>query len=62
MEYKQTCPKCGRKLPLFNEGGQHNFCPSSEFEQGKIVDLCMKCKMEEVVALWHGRRPDRNKG
>lgn len=55
MPYLKTCPKCKVKIPVYNEEGKHNFCPSSEFEQGKIVDLCMKCKMEEVVEKWHGR-------
>jgi len=46
------CPKCGVKLPLFDEKDQHNFCPSSEALPGRIVEICMKCKMEEVVAKW----------
>lgn len=55
------CPKCGAKLPLFNEKGQHNFCPTlwedSKTVDGvwhpqKIIEICMKCKMEEVVEKW----------
>lgn len=49
---KMKCPKCGVELPVFNEKGQHNFCPSSTVIKGKIVDICMKCKMEEVVKVW----------
>lgn len=61
MEHKLTCPKCGVELPLFTEHGKHNFCPSSEYKQGKIVELCMKCKMEEVVVIWQkgGRHGER---
>lgn len=47
-----TCPKCGNKLPLMDENGKHNFCPSSEFVKEKIVEICMQCKMEEVAGRW----------
>ncbi|MCX6721235.1 MAG: hypothetical protein NT026_01380 [Candidatus Staskawiczbacteria bacterium] len=52
MENKIKCPKCGVELPQFDERGQHNFCPTSEFVPGKILNVCMKCKMEEVVREW----------
>ena len=62
MEYEQTCPKCGVKLPPSSEEGKHNFCPSSEFIRGKIVEICMECKIQEVVAIWSGRRPGKTSG
>ena len=43
------CPKCGVELSLFNEKGQHNFCPTSA-SKGRIINICMKCKIEEIVA------------
>lgn len=49
------CSKCGVELPVFNGKGQHNFCPSSEAVKGRIVEICMKCKMEEVLARWHDK-------
>jgi hypothetical protein len=52
MDKKIKCPKCGRELLQFNEAGQHNFCPTSKFAPGKIVHVCMKCKIEEVVDKW----------
>ena len=50
-EYKMKCKKCGAELPIFNEKGQHNFCPLS-LPNGKIIDVCMKCKMQEIVEKW----------
>ena len=48
----RECPKCKKEPPSFDENGKHNFCPSSEFEKGKIVEICMKCKMAEVIEKW----------
>lgn len=48
----KVCPKCSIKLPLFAKDGKHNFCPSSKAFEGKIVEICMKCKMDEVVEDW----------
>lgn len=54
---EQKCPKCGKSIPIWRlrlfSGEKeprlaHNFCPSSETVPGKIVEICMKCKMEEV--------------
>jgi len=56
MEYKQICLKCGAEMKA------HKSCPSSEFKKGKIVDLCPKCKMEEIVAIWSGRMPNKKGG
>ena len=56
------CPKCGKSYPVWRLhlflGEQqkrlaHNFCPSSEAFRGRIVDICMKCKMEEIESLWN---------
>ena len=48
-----TCPKCNIKLPLFDEKGAHNFCPTAS-SNGEIVNICMKCKMDEVKKHWNG--------
>jgi uncharacterized Zn finger protein (UPF0148 family) len=48
----RKCPKCGIELLMMDKDGKHNFCPSSEAFSGRIVEICMKCKMEEVVAKW----------
>lgn len=56
MEHMQTCPKCGDDMAV------RVSCPSSEFRKGKIVDLCPKCKMEEVTAIWSDRRPEKKGG
>lgn len=50
-DFKTKCPKCKVELPVFNENGQHNFCQAS-MPSGGIVNLCMKCKMDEVVEKW----------
>ncbi|KKQ18575.1 MAG: hypothetical protein US31_C0003G0004 [Berkelbacteria bacterium GW2011_GWA1_36_9] len=52
MDKKIKCPKCWVELPLFNEKGQHNFCPTISIGKNKIVEICIKCKMEEVVKKW----------
>jgi hypothetical protein len=58
---EQKCPKCGKSLPIWRlrlfSGEQrkrlaYNFCPSSEAFPGRIVDICMNCKMKEVFAKW----------
>jgi len=58
---EQVCEKCGGSYPIWRlhlfSGEQkkrlaHNFCPSSEAFPGRIVDICMDCKMKEVVAKW----------
>lgn len=49
----KICPKCNTKLPIFNEKGMHNFCPAST-PNGGIIDICMKCKMDEVKKHWIG--------
>lgn len=54
MESNGICPKCGIKLPFFTEDGKHNFVPSVD-QNGKIINLCMKCKMEEVTRKWKGK-------
>lgn len=51
MEKKIKCPKCGVELPLFNEKGQHNFCPTS-IPNERIIDVCIKCKIEAIVERW----------
>lgn len=57
-----VCPKCGNSysiwcLRLYDGECQkrlaHNFCPSNEAFPGRIVDICMRCKMEEVESLWN---------
>ena len=53
METLRKCLKCGIELPDFTKDGKHNFCPSSEAFKGRIVEICMKCKMEEVVEKWN---------
>ena len=52
MECKRICLKCGVQSPVFTEDGKHNFCPSSEAFKGRIEEICMKCKMEEITAKW----------
>ncbi|MGD0577253.1 MAG: hypothetical protein ABSA74_04210 [Candidatus Staskawiczbacteria bacterium] len=56
----KTCPKCGREYPIWRlhlyigEKAMrlaHNFCPADD-PSGKIVELCMKCKMDGVVEKW----------
>jgi hypothetical protein len=49
------CERCNKSAPIFDENGQHNFCPAST-EDGKIIYLCMSCKMEEIAEM---RRKDR---
>lgn len=44
------CPRCGKKLPEFNEQWKHNFCPT--LEDSKTVSICMTCKMKEVFLSW----------
>lgn len=41
------CPKCNIKLPVFNDNGMHNFCPTA-LDNGQVVAICMTCKMDEV--------------
>ncbi|MCX6760425.1 MAG: hypothetical protein NTW46_03740 [Candidatus Nealsonbacteria bacterium] len=53
MEYEKICPKCEIKLPYFTKDGKHNFVPSVN-QNGKIIDICMKCKMEEIIKKWEG--------
>ncbi len=48
-----TCPKCKIKLPSFDERGMHNFCPKVS-DTREIVNICIKCKMDEVKKHWHG--------
>ncbi|OGZ64233.1 MAG: hypothetical protein A2998_00355 [Candidatus Staskawiczbacteria bacterium RIFCSPLOWO2_01_FULL_37_25b] len=59
---EQTCKKCGKSYPIWQlhlflgekrKRLAHNFCPSSEAIKGRIVEICMKCKMEEVVKKWY---------
>jgi hypothetical protein len=52
MDEKIKCPKCGVESSVFDEKGQHNFCPSGSAPLFKIVEICIKCKMEEVIAKW----------
>ena len=58
---EKRCPKCGKLFPIWRlrlfSGEKrkrlaHNFCPSSKAFSGKIVSICMECKMEEVVEKW----------
>ena len=51
-ELDMKCPKCGIRLPIFNEKGQYNFCPTSSICKNKIVEICIKCKIDEVVKIW----------
>lgn len=46
--YMFTCPRCGKRAPEFDERGMHNFCPAT-YEPRNI---CMDCKMKEVLAKW----------
>ena len=46
-----VCEKCGKQGPVFNETGQHNFCPTSAVG-GDIITVCMECKINEEVARW----------
>jgi len=50
-ESEQRCLKCGQWLPMFAEDGKHNFCPAST-KDGGIINLCIKCKVEEVIEAW----------
>jgi hypothetical protein len=45
---KQTkvCPRCSISLPIMDEKGQHNFCPT--IAGGKVISVCMKCKLFET--------------
>jgi hypothetical protein len=51
MNDKIKCQKCGVEFSPFNEKGKHNFCPLS-LPNGKIINVCIKCKMEEIVKKW----------
>ena len=53
MDAKMKCqnPKCGVELPVLNNNGENNFCPQVQ-KDGKIIDVCMKCKMAEVEKIW----------
>lgn len=45
-----SCPVCGKKAPLMDENGRHNFCPT--VKDGKVVQVCMSCKGEEIKTSW----------
>jgi len=47
----ETCQICQEKLSIFTKGGKHNFCPGS-FQNGQIVNICIKCKMKEILKAW----------
>ena len=42
-------PKCQESGPMFNDKGQHNFCPTSG-KNGGVITVCMKCKSAEEAA------------
>lgn len=48
----KKCPICGIELPCFNKHGNHNFCPAST-SKGKIINICMNCKMETIIRKWN---------
>lgn len=52
--HTKVCPLCHTELPLFTEGGKHNFCPANA-KDGRIIDICIKCKMKEVTDRWSGQ-------
>ncbi len=55
MEGEKTnmivCEKCGKSGPVFNEVGQHNFCPANAIN-GKLITIFMECKRNEITAHW----------
>jgi hypothetical protein len=52
MDAKMKCQnqKCNAELPIFDEKGNHNFCPQVQ-KNGKIIDVCMKCKTAELEKI-----------
>ncbi|MFH1656621.1 MAG: hypothetical protein ABH956_02500 [Candidatus Nealsonbacteria bacterium] len=52
-KFKQMviCSECGKKLPCYNQEGMNNFCPKS-FNGKEVKNVCMACKMQEVVVCW----------
>lgn len=45
-EMLRVCPRCGKKHPLFNREGGHNFIPSVRGD-GEIESICIKCKVKQ---------------
>jgi hypothetical protein len=54
MDIQMKCPRCGKEYPVMGmrlfsgeteERPAHNFCPTLDATTGKIVEVCMKCKM-----------------
>lgn len=50
-----VCEKCGKQAPMFDGAGKHNFCPAND-EDGKLIRVCMDCKMKEIVKRWAKER------
>lgn len=51
MENRAICPECGANLPIFTDDGNHNFVP--HIKDGKFINICIKCKVDEVTATWN---------
>lgn len=51
----KKCEICGIELPDRKDDGRHNFVPLFDPLDGKIKEVCLKCKMREVVLRpeWH---------
>ena len=47
----ETCPRCGKNYPLFNDEGKHNFCPTVG-PNGQPKNVCIDCKMKDIVRKW----------
>lgn len=48
----KICPICKRELPVFDAEDRYNFCPSARVVEDQVVDICRKCKIDEIVLLW----------
>jgi hypothetical protein len=46
-ESVQLCPACGRRLPILDKDGGHNFHPAMG-KGGEIIQVCIECKTKKI--------------
>jgi len=51
-ENLRSCPLCGKRYPVFDKNGRHNFVPAS-LPDSTIINICLKCKQNEGKTLPH---------